>query len=239
MANHLTGPHLNSELSRGSREWYKKQPRGIEPDYVQYMNDFLTTRDLDQTNEWVVVKDTGASVAIEADKLNGAAKLASAATTDNDGATLQLVEEVVKLSSGKQVWMEFNLQVSDADQMDVFVGLCDTIATDPENVLTDPDRIGFQINDGNASILCKSESGGTETSTDSGKDAADATDVKLGFYWDGSSSVEFYVDRAKVATHTTNNPTDQNLAITMFELSGDASGTKSMSVDYAYACQER
>lgn len=232
MATHLTGPLLQTTLNRGDREWFSELPIGNDPDHVQKMWDFTATEELDQTNEWVVVKDTSATVAVGADALNGTVVLTSAATTDNDGATLQSVEEFARVVSGKKLWLEAMLQVSDADQMDVFFGLCDTIATNPENVLTDPDRIGFQIDDGNASILCKTEIGGAETSTDSGVDAADATYVKLGIRYDGVSKVEFYVNRIKVATHTTNIPNDQNLAITLFELSGDASGTKSLTCDY-------
>ena len=115
--------------------------------------------------------------------------------------------------------------------MDAFVGLVQNFATNPENILTASNRIGFQINDGDASILCKTEAADTETNTDSGVDAANATDVTVGFKVIGTSSVEFYVNRQLVATHTTNIPTTE-LAFGLFELSGSVTGTMSMSVDY-------
>ncbi len=79
------------------------------------------------------------------------------------------------------------------------------------------------------------ESGDTETSTDSGQDAVDATDVVLGFRVDGLGIVEFYIDRILVATHTTNIPT-ANLAPAVFHLSGNATGTKSSVWTYLFYC---
>ena len=53
-----------------------------------YMDDF-TGVTLDNTNDWTVVKDSGASAAIAADVVGGAVTLSSTATTDNDGASIQ------------------------------------------------------------------------------------------------------------------------------------------------------
>ena len=51
--------------------------------------------------------------------------------------------------------------------------------------------------------------------------------------------VEFFVDRALVATHTTNIPDDENLTVGAMELSGNATGTKTASIDYLFAAQDR
>lgn len=229
MANtHFENAVLRTGLEPGNR-WFRDIPLDKNPDYVVLWDDFVMVDD-DQTNDWTVVKDTGASVGIAADTLNGRLLLSSAATTDDDGSSVQ-GNEIFKAQANKKIWFETKLQLSDADQMDAYAGLTINFATNPEAVLTATDRIGFQINDGNASILCKTENGGNETSTDSGIDAADATDVQLGFLVDGTGLVEFYVNRNKVASHTTNITTTE-LTPALFELSGDATGTKSMSVDY-------
>ena len=60
-----------------------------------------------------------------------------------------------------------------------------------------------------------------------------------GFHVKGTGSVEFFVNRNKVATHTANIPDDENLAIGAMELSGSATGTKSMTIDYLLASQNR
>lgn len=230
----FTGPHRNSNHTDGSRRWFSNLPIGNDPDYVVFYDDFVGYFD---TNKWEVVKDTGASVALVADSLNGELLLSSAGTTDDDGSLIQIDEEFVLLSA-KKMWFEAKVKVADADQMDVFVGLSTVNATNPEAVLTNGDRVGFQINDGDASILCKTEKNGTETSTDSGVDAADATYVQLGIYFDGVT-VQFFVNRNWVATHTANIVNDENIAPVLFELSGNATGTKTMTADYVFCVTER
>jgi len=235
MAANFSGP-IKEKAKAG--KWNSGIPVDKNPDYVTFFDDFLSDSTDDSVDTWTIVKDTGASVAPEPDELNGGVELKSTATTDDDGASIQLTDEVFALESGKKLWYEAKFKVSDADQMDVFAGLCENFATNPEACLTSSNRVGFQIDDGGASILCKSESGDTETSNDSGVDAADDTYVTVGFKFDGGSSVEFYVNRALVATHTTNIPT-ANLTVAFMEVSGDASGTKEMVADYVFVCKER
>lgn len=236
MANtHFAGTVLYS--GRGStNKPFRNMPQGFSPDYIVMWDDF-TGIAVDSTNDWTVVKDTGATVAIAADTVGGRLAMTSAATTENDGSSVQ-GNEIFLPAANKEIWFETLLQVSDADQMDVVAGLTVNFATNPEAALTAADRICFQINDGGASILCKTESGGTETSTDSGVDAADATDIKLGFRVVGTGLVEFYVNRALVASHTTNIPATE-MTVSLMELSGDATGTKSMSVDYVLCAATR
>ncbi len=218
------------------RTWFEDLPQAMTPDYMSIFDDFNQVA-IDSTNDWTVVKDAGASVALAADTENGEVALTSAATTDNDGASIQ-GNEIFLPESSRTIWFETKLKVSDADQMDVCAGLTVNFATNPEAMLTAADRICFQIDDGDASILCKTESGGTETSTDSGLDASDATFVTLGFRVSETGKVKFYVNRNLVATHTTNIPTTE-MTIGIMELSGDATGTKSMNVDYVMAAQTR
>lgn len=238
MAVKFSGPIKNVVKSRGAREWFSSLPVGADLLDVHVFMDDFDQQALDETNKWTVVKDAGASVALGADALKGTLILTSTATTDDDGASVQCSNEVWALTADKQSWFECKFQVADADQQDVFVGICENFATNPEACLTSSNRVGFQINDGNASILCKSEKTDTETSTDSGVDAADATDVVVGWHWDGKGSIKFFVDRGLVATHTADRPL-VNMTAALFELSGNATGTKSMTVDYIFVAQER
>lgn len=236
MATHFTGPLLNAKKDRGAREWFEKLPIGKEPDFVEYFNDFLVAQDYN-ASDWVITTTeagTGnATEALAADEACGALLITND-DADNDLDSLQQTEEVWRLSSGKRLWFETRVKLNDADQVDDFFGLCTTDTTPLDAV----DRVGFQIDDGNASILCKSEKDSTETSTDSAQDAADDTYVVLGLYWDGNSSVEFFVNRNKVATHTTNNPDDENMCITMHHQNGEAAA-QTLHIDYIYCCMER
>lgn len=236
MANHATGPHLNKEQSRGNREWFSNMPTSGNPDLVVYFNDFLNTADYAATDWTITTVEAGAgdaTEAIAADERNGALLLTNdAGASDSD--SLQLNEENWKLEAGERLWYETRIKINDVDQVNEFVGLCIT-DTSP---LDTTDRVGFQIDDGNASILCKTEKDSTETSTDSGLDAADATYVTLGFMWDGVNKVKFFVNRNWVATHTTNVPDDENLAVTIHHGNGEADN-QTIHVDYIYVAAER
>jgi hypothetical protein len=237
---HFSGPLLYSGKP-AARGWQLDMPIGLDTDYVQFMDDF-TGIVIDATNDWTVVKDTGASVALSADTVNGWVKLSSAATTDDDGSSIQ-GNEIFKPLAARDIWFETVIQSTDSgsavDEQDICVGLTINFATNPEAMLTAADRIVFQINDGDASILCKTEFSGTETSTDSQIDIADATDIILGFHVKGTTAVEFFVNRNLVATHTANIVTDQELTIGAMQLSGSASGTKSVIIDYLSCTQTR
>jgi|TARA_R110002050_G_C8828151_1_gene504969 hypothetical protein len=237
MAVHFTGPVLYAGVN-GSKKWFADLPVGVNPDYVVLMDDF-TGIALDATSDWTVVKDSGASAAIGADAESGTLILSSAATTDNDGASVQ-GNEIFRVASGRDIWFETKCWITDAeeDNMDLCVGLTINFATNPEAMLTATDRIVFQINDGGTSILAITEKNGTETSTDTGLDAG-AFSQTLGFHVKGTGSVEFFVNRVKVATHTTNIPDDENLAVAAMQLSGSATGTKSANIDYLLASQTR
>jgi hypothetical protein len=237
MTSHFNGPLLDTGKKETSRGLFGGFPLSFDVDHHILFDDFNFVA-VDSTNDWTVVKDASASVAIQADTVGGNLLMSSAATTENDGSSIQ-GNEVFKAAADRILYFEIRVSLSDADQMDFFAGFTVNFATNPEAVLTATDRIGFQIDDGNASILCKTEKDDTETSTDSGIDAADATFVKLGIRVIGIQAVEFYVNRNLVATHTTNIVDDEELTVAVMELSGDATGTKTAAVDYVLAASTR
>ena len=238
--SHFSGPVLFS----GARPTLENLNIKAWPDQTIFMDDF-TGVTLDATNDWTVVKDSSASVAIQADTLNGVVLLSSQATTDNDGSSIQ-GNEIWALPStaGDKLYFEARFSMADADQMDLFVGVCENFATNPEACLTAANRIGFQIDDGDATPHLISESGGTETDTTlSGttNDLADDTNVTVSFVATKGTStdtVKYYINRKLVGTHTTNIPT-ANMTAAAMEISGNASGTKSMAIDYIMVAQER
>jgi hypothetical protein len=232
------GPLLNPVAlsTEPERAWYDNLPSPYDPDYVFFMDDFLGIAH-DQTNDWTVVKDSGASVAIEADTVGGKLVLTSAATTDNDGGSIQGNESWV-VALGRHLWFETVVNLHDANDCDFAAGFTENFATDPEAMATASNRICFQVDEGNASILCKTEASDVETSTDSQIDAADTTDVTLGIHIIGLGVVKFFVNRVLKATHTTNIPT-ANMTLGLYHISGSATGTFTTEVDYMFAAMTR
>ena len=234
MAVHFTGPILFAGKD-SPRKWFADLPVSTNPDFVTYMDDF-TGITLDTTNDWTLIKDSSATAALGADAESGTLVLTSQATTDNDGASVQ-GNEIFAVSSGRDIWFEIKVGDSEGSAIELCVGLTVNFATNPEAMLTAADRIVFQVDDGDTNIDCITEKDGTATTTDSGVDIADDTFVTLGFHVTDAAKVEFFVNRNLVATHTENIPDDENLAIGAMELSGSATGTKSATIDYLFACQ--
>ncbi len=235
---HYSGPLLYSGANKNAFfAGIGEMPIGINPAYFSIVDDF-TGIAFDATNDWTVVKDDDAAVGIVADTVGGEVALTSKATTDDDGASIQ-GNEIFAVAANKEIYFSTRVKCNDADQTDICVGLTVNFATNPEAMLTAADRIVFQVNDENASILCKTEKNGTETSTDSGVDLADDTYAVLSFQVSGTGSVTFFVNGRQVAQHSTNIPDDENLAVAAMSLSGSASGTRATTLDYLIAAQTR
>ena len=233
MATHHNTPVLYSGYAAGYKD-LREMPMSINPDYYCIEDDFVYELD----TGWVVVKDSGATVAIVADTVGGELAITSAATTDNDGGSVQ-GNEIFAVAADKNMFFQTRIKNNDVDQSDICVGFTVNFATNPENMLTATDRIVFQVDDGDASINCITEKDGTATTTDSGVDMADDTYVKLGIACSGTGKVEFFVNDKLVATHSTNIPDDENLAIAAMSLSGSASGTRATTIDYLMGARTR
>ena len=235
---HYSGPLLYSGANTNPFfAGMAEMPIGVNPAIFSLIDDF-TGIAINATNDWTVIKDDDAAVGIVADTVGGEVALTSKATTDNDGASIQ-GNEIFAVAANKEIYFSTRIKCNDADQTDICVGLTVNFATNPEAMLTAADRIVFQINDDNASILCKTEKNGTETSTDSGVDLADNTYIVLSFNVANTGSVTFFVNGRQVAQHTTNIPDDENLTLAAMSLSGSASGTRVTTLDYIIGAQTR
>tara|TARA_R110000772_G_scaffold20946_4_gene57984 strand:+ start:10386 stop:11024 length:639 start_codon:yes stop_codon:yes gene_type:complete len=211
-------------------------PQSVNPDFFVIDDDFLGVV-FNATDSWTVVKDSGASVALAADTLGGAVLLSSAATTDDDGASIQ-GNEVFAATADKNIYFGARVQNESVAAIDFCVGLVENFATNPEAILTSPNRIAFQIDDGSGLIICKTEASGTETSTTTAVTAVDDTYNKLEISVSGTSVVKFYIDGQLVATHSTNIPT-AGITPAMGHISGSATGTRTSQADYIIAAQTR
>ena len=245
MATHFKGPILYSNARTGLSDL----AIGMNPDQLILWDDF----DKELDTSFTVVKDSSADVSIAADTLFGVLKITSQATTDNSGGSIQ-GNEIFQLpaTEGQKIWFEARYFVdstsgSGAGQMDTFVGLTENFATDPENGLDRANRIGFQMDDGSASLKVVSGTTGPLLNSQtlaSKYDVVDGTYQTVGFTLTkgsavgGTNVIEFFVNRKKVAT-VTDIITTELITPAAVSMSGDATGTKSMSVDYILAAQDR
>jgi hypothetical protein len=239
MATHFKGPLLNSATTGlADRAWFKKLPIGVEPDLCMWMKDWLTASELDAAADWVVTQidgggDTDEVFAVAADALHGELTITTN-DADNDASSAQTANEFVALETGKRLWFEARWKIEKAADSDVLVGLSinDTTPLDASK------RINFKLTEGSAALAFETDNDTVETVVPAIATLADNTYVKTGFLWDGSSKLEVYIDRDKVAEITTGIPTAENLAINLRVQTGEAA-PRTLTVDYIMVAKER
>tara|TARA_Y100000310_G_scaffold246825_1_gene252232 strand:- start:5845 stop:6561 length:717 start_codon:yes stop_codon:yes gene_type:complete len=141
------------------------------------------------------------------------------AANENDGWSGQLSGSSFELTSDQDTYFGCEFQINDVTQVDFFMGLA---VTDTAILGGVDDRMGFQSLDASTDLKFMLEKSTTETLTASLATLADATNVFVEFYWDGSG-VEVFVDGSSVATPAvTNIPDDVALRLSLEVLTGEA-----------------
>jgi hypothetical protein len=238
MATRFKGPLLNSDVTGlGARAWFKNLPQGNEPDYVAWMKDWLDGSEL-VAADWVNTvidggTDTDEVFAVASDALNGELTITTN-NADNDANSIQSANEAWQLRVGKKLWYEARWKIEDADDSDVLMGLSITDTTP----LDASDRINFKLTEGSAALAVECAKNSTATTVAAIATLADDTYVTTGLYWNGSNAVEVYVNRAKVATLSSNIPDDEQLALNIRVQTG-AAATRTLTIDYIKIVQER
>jgi len=183
---------------------------------------------------WIVSEITDGQIQ-PGDEVGGSIVFVTPAT-DNNGIQAQTSEFVMpdvlyKIAFGARI------KVVDADQQDVFIGLC-TADTDVAQTVPN-DAIGFKITDQSANLLYYCQKDGTgATGTDTGVDVVDATYFTVAALVTEEKKVQFYVDNSLVATYETvaNIPDDEALAFVIANVAGEGTAN-SLTIDWAYCFQ--
>lgn len=231
-----SGPHLNRNfyLQDRPRAFFSDLPVGIDAlDFDFQRHEFDKTL---VAGEFTTVKDSGATVASVASDV----VITSAATTDNDGGSIQGLNLQYLVKDTKKLWFEARVKVSDADQGEMFIGISEAFTTNPEAVIVNGiARVGFELIDGAATINTVIDNNTTPTREVLSNAMSDATYVTLGFRTYGGH-VLFYVNRAYVGkTAIPAAIAAVSLAPAFMHISGNATGTHTAHCDYIFVCQER
>lgn len=140
----------------------------------------------------------GTSTLTRADAVGGAIVLTTGAS-ENDGVNTQVGGEAYLPSATASLYFYTKLEVSEAAQSDLFVGLS---ITDTAILTNLGKRIGFRSVDGSAALGFEYE-GTAETTIEGIHTLEDATAVELEFFWDHvNSQVRVYVDGTLKGTFT-------------------------------------
>ena len=195
-----------------------------------YFEDF----DYYTAGDWTVTEtDAGATQALTDG--DGGLLLITNTAADNDLVSLQKKGESFRFASAKALFFEARFKVSDATQSDVVIGLQITDTT-PLDVT---DGVFFIKADGAATVDFRVEKNNTATTASAIATMANDTYIRLGFYYDGSSAVQYFVNGTYTGSSvTTNLPDDEDMTVTIAIQNGEAAA-KTMTVDYIYVAKER
>lgn len=184
--------------------------------------------------DWTVTETQAGATQALADGDGGLLLLTNSAA-DDDLVALQKVGESFRFEAGKKLFFEARFKVSDATQSDVVMGLQITDAT-PLDVT---DGVFFIKADGSTSVSLLVEKNNTATTTASVATMANDTFVRLGFYYDGVSQIQYFVNGVLGgASVTTNLVDDEDLTVSFAIQNGEAVA-KTMTVDYVFVAKER
>lgn len=199
--------------------------------FHNYFNDFDTY----VAANWTVTEtDAGATQALT--NGDGGLLLITNTAADNDLVALQKVGESFTFASGKKLWFESRFKVSDATQSDVVMGLQVTDTTP----LAVANGVFFIKNDGVATVNLVLTKASTSTTNSAIATLADDTFITLGFFYDGDSTLYYFVNGALAGSSvTTNLPLSTTTLTVSFAIQNGEAAAKTMTVDYINVAKER
>lgn len=182
--------------------------------------------------EWTVTEtQAGATQGIANGDGGILALVNSAASADLNA--IQLVNTTFAIVAGKQAWFKCRFNLSSATNAAAVIGL-QVIDTTP---LAVTDGVFFSKAAASTTLSLVLAKASALTTTAVGT-MADATYVDAGWYYDGASSVQAFLNGVKVASSAITNLPTVGLTISAAVSNGTAAA-QTMNVDYILASTER
>jgi len=194
--------------------------------------------------DWIITTtEAGAGSATEAvQNEDGGVLLLTNAAGDNDldflqyaGGTSATAVETFLMESGKKTWFKTRVKISDATQAEFVVGLQITDTTP----LAVTDGIFFKKDDGDTNIDIVCQESATALTTNEAIATATTNYVELAWYYDGISTITYYVDGLEKGTITTTNVLPSTELTVSFGVQNGEAVAKTFSIDYIFVSKER
>jgi hypothetical protein len=194
-----------------------------------------------EADQWVITR-VGTTPTEAIANADGGRLLLTMAATDDSSSSLQWsgddatgVVETFKFQAGKELWLKAKFQVSDVTQSDFVIGL----QIGDTTPLAVTDGVYFRKDDGDSDLDLVVIKGSTATTTTIAGALANATDVTIGYYYNGKNAVELFVNDVKRGTSViTNLPDTEELTVSIHMQNGEAVA-KTMSLDYLFVAKAR
>jgi len=195
-------------------------------DFVQYV-----------AADWTVTTGANAGTTALTAGQGGRIILTTAAVSTADYEAIQKTPATFNFSSTQQVWFEVKMQASVVAASILLAGIT---AGSLGATLAPTDGIYFKKNAAAATVDLVLTKASTSTTLASVATLVAATDVRLGFYYNGKDAVEVYVNDSLVARQSTltNLPTATALSASLGVVNGAAVAT-TLTSDFVLAAQDR
>ena len=183
--------------------------------------------------DWTVTA-VGAGTSAISNADNGVLLLTNAAA-DDDSRFLQWTRETYRFAAGKRLWFKARIQISDATQSDMVLGLQITDTTP----LAVSDGVYFRKDDGDANLDFVVIKDSTATTATAASTITSATWTELAFFYDGVSRITAFKDDVAIAELATTNLVDDEELTISFGIQNGEAVAKTMSIDYIMIAKER
>jgi len=192
-----------------------------------YFNDF----DVFTAGDWTGTASGSVTNAIIAGD-GGLLSLINSAS-NNDLDSLQLKVATFALVSNYKAWFKTRFSLSNATNAALTIGLIQTTTTP----LTVTDGIYFSKAAASTTLTAKVAKSSTISTVNVGT-LANATYVNVGWHYNGTSSIDIYLNNVKVGSLPLTNIPTANLDLTIAVANGTAAAN-TLNVDYIFASTER
>lgn len=217
-----------STTTLGSKVFSTPDDRSV----TEYFEDFYY---YNPDNFVVTTTEAGAGSASETitTEKNGVLLLTND-NADNDNDFLQPVGNPFQFVSGKELWFEGKFKTNDATESDIIFGL-QSRTTTPLNLLW---GVYFLKNDGAATLDFVVVNNATATTISEIATLVNNTYITVGYYYDGDSTLEYYINGLLIGTAPTTNLPAVTLTAS-FGIQNGAAAAKTLAIDYIRVVQER
>jgi hypothetical protein len=207
----------------------------VQPDqtlFHEYWNDFNSYASAD----WTVTATGSTTQALTAG--DGGLLLITNSAANNDVCQVQKLPAAFAFTAGKKAFFRAKFQVNDATASTVIVGVqnTNTVAT----TATDGIYFSKAASSTSVSLISRLNTTTGSTTVTGVATMANATQIELGWYWDGVSVLAYEVNGTVLGSI---NPSTGYIPDTtvapIFYIKNGAAAAKTMTVDYVFFAIER
>lgn len=212
---------LRSNEKDSTKAWWHNTPTRPADPLRRPAHKYFWDRTEDVASSRFAESSSGSGTVLTIqDRRGGWAKFTNGAG-NNEYYFYEAVNEIAALVDGQHVWFDTEIEITDVDEADLFVGLCSTLGSG--NLFDNRvDCVGFTLADGSGALQYVATKDSTGSPAATGETLSDGSSVRLSFIITGLTRVDFYVDDVHVAGVEANLPDDEEMGFSFGLRNGQA-----------------